>query len=783
MRRLRQIDVALLVLLAPVWLICITLHVTRLSEDQIGWMPILIEPVAGEAPIFREWLAGTEPAPKPQVGDRLPEVGGIDLRDVGRFGFAVTAWSQVDLTTMHFDLTVESSTGTETVRVPIDRVPAPWRTLPMLVFGGIAGTLLLVRGGGTSYNRAFFITAMAHGWMWATCFGVTPWQTALSLTAALAASCVFFLALVLSLEWFPPEVAPRNPLARYAPAGFLLLGPATSSWLLGWPWSSDFGLRFVFLLNVVLALTVIGLLVRNYRISGRPARRQLKWVILGFYAALFPVAIAGIIGAFEPSLTWVYEIAAASAVAIPIGIFIAIMRDDFLDIDRLLSETAAYSLASVGVFAVLLQAVPAAANVLSEQAQLNQRAAQMLILIALVALGFPLRNTIRPFIDRIFFRERVALEEGLADLRTRLATVKSPDQLFHLLGEELPRLLRCESFVVYGRIGDSLGPVTAIGALVPPAFEEDSTLALALADHDGPVSGETWRRWCENEVLGAGSRGLLESVAPDLIVPLQSADGGLAGMILVGPKRSGERFAGREIAWLSAASERAARRLERFEAEQVADQSQALRARLARYVPGAIQSSLESGKDLPPKEQEVTILFVDIRGYTSFSEGRGAEEIFDTVSRYTELVSKLVIARGGSVVEFHGDGLMVVFGAPEELPDKETQAVAAARDIVRAVPELAVEGVRLGVGVGIATGPAFVGNIQSADRLIWGAIGNTTNLAARLQGQTRDLDAEIAIDKRTLDRAGSEAASFKDRGLLPIRGRSQAIRVFASGDA
>jgi class 3 adenylate cyclase len=84
-------------------------------------------------------------------------------------------------------------------------------------------------------------------------------------------------------------------------------------------------------------------------------------------------------------------------------------------------------------------------------------------------------------------------------------------------------------------------------------------------------------------------------------------------------------------------------------------------------------------------EREVTVLFVDIRGYTGFSETRQAEEVFRTVNRYTETVSQLVQGRGGTVVEFHGDGLLAVFGAPDALEMMEQAAVMVGCEIIAAI--------------------------------------------------------------------------------------------------
>ncbi len=182
-------------------------------------------------------------------------------------------------------------------------------------------------------------------------------------------------------------------------------------------------------------------------------------------------------------------------------------------------------------------------------------------------------------------------------------------------------------------------------------------------------------------------------------------------------------------------------------------------------------------------EEKIRIVIEGLRGYVGFAESRRAEEIFSTVNRYTETVSQIVQRHAGSVVEFNGDGMMAVFGAPRELAHKERAAVEAGREIVEAVAALPGKDAgggptKLSVGVGIATGEAFVGNIQAVDRMIWTAIGNTTNLAARLQSLTRDLDAALVIDHPTWERAQPAAAGFEKRPDVPIRGRRETQDVY-----
>jgi adenylate cyclase len=256
----------------------------------------------------------------------------------------------------------------------------------------------------------------------------------------------------------------------------------------------------------------------------------------------------------------------------------------------------------------------------------------------------------------------------------------------------------------------------------------------------------------------------------------------LAAFLCLGPKRSGDVYTPTDLSLLTSVAETVSQQLRRFDQEETVRAAREMQEALRRYVPGAVAEQLASGAELASGEREVSVLFVDIRGYTGFAESREAEEIFSTVNRYTGAVSQIVQRHAGSVVEFNGDGMMAVFGAPRELAHKERAAVEAGLEIVAAVGSLRIgdaESGPLSVGVGIATGEAFVGNIRAVDRMIWSVIGNTTNLAARLQSLTRALDASLVIDGVTWERAQPAAADFERRPDVPIRGRRETQDLYA----
>ena len=275
----------------------------------------------------------------------------------------------------------------------------------------------------------------------------------------------------------------------------------------------------------------------------------------------------------------------------------------------------------------------------------------------------------------------------------------------------------------------------------------------------------------------------LDTLKTAVVVPVSHRDT-LWAFVCLGPKRSGDVYTPADLSLLLAVSEKVSDNLRHYDDAEIIRESHAMQASLRRYVPGAVADRLTAGSELIDRECELTVLFVDIRGYTTYSESRDAEEVFSTVTRYTAAVSHVVRQAGGSVVEFHGDGLLAVFGAPTQLEAKERAAVTAARGILSSMEALGADiapgnPTPFSVGIGIATGLAFVGNIQTADRAIWTAIGDTVNTAARLQALTRDLAAALIIDEATWRALGDTGGGFEKHEGTKVRGRMASLDLYA----
>lgn len=154
------------------------------------------------------------------------------------------------------------------------------------------------------------------------------------------------------------------------------------------------------------------------------------------------------------------------------------------------------------------------------------------------------------------------------------------------------------------------------------------------------------------------------------------------------------------------------------------------------------------------RAQEVTILFADIRGFTTFSETHSPEQVVALLNAYFSVIIPLIETHSGVVNQYMGDGIMVIFNAPDAVPEHARQAVRAAVALVRGVRDRSAQWTAMGlpdlrVGVGIHTGNAVAGLLGAPRRLTFSAIGDTTNTAARIEGLNKERGTEILISGTT----------------------------------
>jgi adenylate cyclase len=194
---------------------------------------------------------------------------------------------------------------------------------------------------------------------------------------------------------------------------------------------------------------------------------------------------------------------------------------------------------------------------------------------------------------------------------------------------------------------------------------------------------------------------------------------------------------------------------------------------------------LRSGVQLGGEEREVTVLFSDLRDFTSMSEKMAPADMLALLNRYLDRMSTIIEKHGGVIDKYIGDAIMALFGAPVAEPDAPARAIAAAREMAQALEilnqELKAEGrPTLAFGIGINTARVVAGNMGSKTRLNYTVIGDGVNLASRLEGLTKEPSYRtlIIVSEATL-RAIKPPPAARELGEVKVKGKAEAVKIFA----
>ncbi|MGR4871661.1 adenylate/guanylate cyclase domain-containing protein [Variovorax sp. LARHSF232] len=195
------------------------------------------------------------------------------------------------------------------------------------------------------------------------------------------------------------------------------------------------------------------------------------------------------------------------------------------------------------------------------------------------------------------------------------------------------------------------------------------------------------------------------------------------------------------------------------------------------------QDLQQSGFALGGRRVQGTVMFADIRGFTSLVESQPPEETIELLNTWYALMFDAINRQGGVVNQMIGDGLMAIFGAPLPLADHAAAAVQAAQDMAQMLRSLNAERGAAGksdlrIGVGIATGEMVAGYTGTQKRATYTCIGDTVNLAARLEAHTKEAGRMMLIDAATCQAIGG-LCETEPLGAVKLRGKAAAVDVYA----
>ena len=215
-------------------------------------------------------------------------------------------------------------------------------------------------------------------------------------------------------------------------------------------------------------------------------------------------------------------------------------------------------------------------------------------------------------------------------------------------------------------------------------------------------------------------------------------------------------------------------------------QEQREKRRLSRFFSPDVVAEIVRHKDdakLAASRRRMTVLFSDIRGFTSMSEKMQPEEVVTFLREYLTVMTEAVFKHGGTVDKYIGDAIMALYNVPFEAPDHALRAVRTALEFQERLQPLAERfagkyGGTLACGVGIHTGDAVVGTIGSEQRLEYTAIGDTINLGSRLEGLTKEFNVPIIMSEATAEEVGSHFGT-RDLGEVTVKGKAIPVKIYA----
>jgi adenylate cyclase len=211
---------------------------------------------------------------------------------------------------------------------------------------------------------------------------------------------------------------------------------------------------------------------------------------------------------------------------------------------------------------------------------------------------------------------------------------------------------------------------------------------------------------------------------------------------------------------------------------------QTRRQKLGRYFsPQVAEAVLRGEREIGGGEvREVTVLFADLRDFTATAERLGGREAVALLNQFHGRMVGCIFGRGGTLDKYIGDGLMAYFGAPVAQADHAEQAVRCALDMHRQLAEMnrarAAAGLEpLRLGVGVHSGPVILGDIGAEQRREFTAIGDTVNVAARLEQLTKDTGAPTLVSEATRSRVSADLG-FTPLEPVAVRGKSEPLRIY-----
>jgi len=555
--------------------------------------------------------------------------------------------------------------------------------------------------------------------------------------------------------------------------------------------------QLVRLYGLVAAIAMFVASVRASLTSSSVIARQRAKVVLFGAVLAFPLpALARYMVFFGDAMSGIRIVGHFLAIPImifPASIAFAIAKHNLFDVDVYIKRAVGYVImtAIVGFGYFTLQTVT---TKFVFQPLFGEYADDVFpVAFALLVVFFfdPINRRIQSAVDRIFFRTKVDYKETVRSVSNALASLLNLDQILARVVDTLRR----EMFI------DAVG----VFILKPQAaacrnyFDSDDLVGMAkdqrevAVKHNDPLLALVSREKklvtkydiAEDPRYAPVKEPCSESfdrVAGSLAVPL-IYQGEVTGVLTIGHKKSGHFFTREDIDLLDTLADEAAVAIENARLAEQMKKEETVRTNLSRYLSPQIVDQIVKNDvevNLGGDKKVVTVLFSDIRNFTTITESRKPDELVQQLNEYFTEMAGIIFEHGGSLDKYIGDAIVAVFGSLIDLENSAQNAAQAALKMMQRLPELNERwlekyGLKMQFGIGLSTGEVFLGNIGSPERMEFTVIGDTVNVASRFSGLAKP--GQILMTRETV-RAFGPGLKCNALPATEVKGKISKVAVF-----
>jgi len=559
----------------------------------------------------------------------------------------------------------------------------------------------------------------------------------------------------------------------------------------------EFTYQLVLVYIVIAAIAILtSTLYAYFRGSSGLSKLRAKVVLIGASLA-FPIPAIGMLlpivgGSLFKEMNIQANFLAVPLMIFPASISYAIARHNLFDVDVYVKRAVGYGImtAIVGLtyFSLQVGVRSTFQPVFGEHAE---KIYPILFAVLVVFLFNPLNRTIQTAVDKLFYRKKFDYKETVISVSNALTSVLNLTEVI----KRIINTVRKEMFI------DTAGVI-----LLEPQKRECQTLFISDSSDKG---GDQVKDICipyddplfsllskekklittyditedphYSTVREPGSQRFAEMGA-SILFPFIS-QGEVKGALALGYKKSGHFYTREDIDLLNTLANNGAVAIENARLAEQMKKEETVRTNLARYLSPQIVDQIitkDVQVNLGGDRKVVTVLFSDIRNFTTITETRPPDQLVQILNEYFTEMASIIFENQGSLDKYIGDAIVAVFGSLIPLENSANNAVHAAIQMMKQLPILNEKwmkqyGFSMDIGIGINTGEVFLGNIGSPERMEFTVIGDTVNVASRFSGLARP--GQILITKDTVACLGSDMR-YKELPPSEVKGKTGKMEVF-----